>query len=158
MPEKEGVKDIRDLVVGDVDEISLGNPATVKEDALIKEAVEVITSDSTSSKVYVIDGEGRLKGAITIEILLRHVGYKVGVRETGVISFFKFLGGIFKENVTDIMETPVTITKRHKLLDALRMMEEYHLNDLPVIDEEERIIGELNSLEILKQAKQIFED
>lgn len=157
MSEKEGVKDIRDIRVGDVDEISLGKPTTVRENAMLKDAVEALTCDSISKKVYVIDQEGKLLGAITIETMLRHVGYKVGVREAGVISFFKFLGGIFKENVKEIMETPVTVTKRQKVLEAFRLMTDHHLNDLAVIDDEGRLIGEFNGLEILKHARKIFE-
>jgi CBS domain-containing protein len=150
--------DIRDLRVGDVHEKMIGKPAMVPEDALLKDVVEAITLNMISRKVYVVDSEGHLKGAVTIETLLRHVGYKVGVRETGVISFFKFLTGIFKENVADIMETPVTVTEAHKVLEALRLMEEHHLNDLPVVDDENKLVGELNSLEILVYAKKLFED
>lgn len=150
-------KDIRDLMVEDVYEIMIGKPAIVKEDALLKDAVDAITQNMISRKVYVVDEEGKLKGMITIETLLRQVGYRVGVREAGVISFFKSLNSMFKENVTEFMEKPVTITNRHKLLDALRMMVEYHLNDLPVIDDEDKIIGELNSLEILIHTREVFD-
>lgn len=150
-------KDIRDLLVEDVHEIMIGKPAIVKEDAILKDAVVSMTQNLISRKVYVVDDEEKLIGVITIETLLKQVGYRVGVREAGVISFFKFLSGVFKENVTEFMEKPVTVTNRHKVLDALRMMVENHLNDLPVIDEEGKIIGELNSLEILVQAKKIFE-
>jgi CBS domain-containing protein len=150
-------KDFRDLTVEDIFEI-VSKPVSVKEDAILKDAVEAITHNSHSRKVYVVDGEGKLKGVITIETLLRQVGYKVGVRETGVISFFKFLSGILKESVMEFTEKPSTITKRHKVLDALRMMVDYHLNDLPVIDEEDRLEGELNSLEILIKARQLFDE
>ena len=129
-------KDFRDLTVEDIFEI-ISKPVSVTEDAILKDAVEAITQNSHSRKVYVVDGEGKLKGVITIETLLRQVGYKVGVRETGVISFFKFLSGILKENVMEFTEKQDTITKRHKVLDALRMMVDYHLNDLQVIDKED---------------------
>ncbi len=150
-------KDIRDLLVEDVHEVMIGKPAVVKEDAILKDAVDSMTQNLISRKVYVVDDEEKLKGVITIETLLKQVGYRVGVREAGVISFFKFLSGVFKENVIEFMEKPVTVTNRHKVLDALRMMVEHHLNDLPVIDDENRIVGELNSLEILAEAKKIFE-
>ena len=150
-------KDINELLVGDVIDILVGKPAVVKKDALLKDAVEAITNNKTSWKVYVVDESYKLIGVITIETLLRQVGYLVGVRETGMISFFKFLSGVFKENVVDFMEKPVRINKRHKILEALKMMVEYHLNDLPIIDDDERLIGELHSLEILKYAKNIFE-
>ena len=150
--------DIRDVKVKDVYETMVGKPALVYEDALLKDAVEAMTVNQISRKVYVIDSEGKLLGMISIETMLKQVGYKVGVREPGVISFLKFVTGIFKENVTEFMQTPITITNEHKVLEALQKMVEYHLNDLPVIDEDGKIIGELNSLEILVQAKRIFND
>jgi CBS domain-containing protein len=148
--------DIRDVKIGDVYEVMVGKPALVYDDALLKDAVEAMTVNHVSRKVYVIDSEGKLLGMISIETLLKKVGYLVGVRETGVISFVKFVTGIFKENVTDFMQNPITITNEHKVLDALQKMVEYHLNDLPVVDEEGKIIGELNSLEILEEAKKLF--
>ncbi|UCF07847.1 MAG: CBS domain-containing protein [Thermoplasmata archaeon] len=151
-------KDIRDLKVGEAYETMVGKPAVVGEETILKEAVDAITQNLISRKVYVVDAEGKLKGVVTIETLLKQVGYRVGVRESGVISFFKFLSGVFKENVTEFMEKPVTITNDHKVLDGLKKMVEYHLNDLPVVDDEGRIIGELNSLEILLHAKKIFDE
>jgi len=151
-------KDIKDVRVEDVYEIMIGKPALVYEDAILKDAVDAMIQNFISRKVYVIDKKGKLKGMISIETLLKQVGYRIGVRETGVVSFFKFLSGIFKENVSEFMQTPVTVTNNHKLLDALKKMVEYHLNDLPVVDEEGKIIGELNSLEILEHTKKIFNE
>jgi CBS domain-containing protein len=151
-------KDIKDVKVADVYEISIGKPAIVGEEAILKDAMEAMTLNMVSRKVYVVDGEGILKGVITIEALLRQLGYRVGVRKAGMISFFRFLSGIFKESVIEFMETPVAITDEHELLDALRMMVEHHLNDLPVVDEQGRLLGELNSLEILKHSKKIFDE
>ena len=151
-------KDIRDLRVKDVFDILAGEPAMVKEDALLKDAVEAITQHLTSQKVYVVDHEEKLKGVITIETLLSQVGYIVGVRKKGMVSFFKFLSGILKENVLEFMDKPVSVTKSDRVLDAMRLMVEHHLNDLPIVDEKKMIIGELRSIEILKHAKKIFNE
>ena len=151
-------KDIRDIKVGEVHEIMIGKPALVYEDAILKHAVEAMTQNLASRKVYVVDREGILKGVITTETLLRQMGYKLGVRETGVISWLKYVSGILKENVTEYMDTPVTITDDHKVLDALKKMVEYHLNDLPVVDSDGRIVGELLSLELMLEAKKIFKE
>jgi CBS domain-containing protein len=151
-------KDLKDLRVGDIFDIVTGKPAIVNEDSMLKDAVEAITQTVTSHKVYVVDSQRKLKGVITIETLLKQVGYKAGIRETGMVSFFKFLSGVFKENVTEFMEKPVAVTKDHFILEALQKMVEYHLNDLPIIDDDEHIIGELHSIEILKNTKKYFKE
>jgi CBS domain-containing protein len=150
--------DIRDVKIEDVYETMVGKPALVDEEAILKDAVEAMTVNHVSRKVYVVDSQGKLLGVISIETLLKKVGYLVGVRKTGVLSFIKFVSGIFDDNVTEYMDTPVTVTNNHKVLDALKKMVEYHLNDLPVVDEEGKIIGELNSLELLEEAKKIFDE
>jgi CBS domain-containing protein len=149
--------DIRDIKVKDVYELLVGKPAIVKDDAILKDAVEAMTLNHISRKVYVTDSEGKLLGMISMETMLKKVGYRVGVREEGMISFFKFVTGIFKENVSEFMKDPISVTNENKVLDALKIMVENHLNDLPVIDDEGKIIGELNSLEILEEAKKIFD-
>ena len=151
-------KELKELKVADIFDLVTGKPAIVNEDSMLKEAVEAITQNLTSHKVYVADSQGKLKGVITIETLLRQVGYKAGVRETGMISFFKFISGVFKENVTEYMEKPVAVTKDHFVLEALQKMVEYHLNDLPIIDDEYKIIGELHSIEILKNTKKYLNE
>ncbi len=129
------------------------------EDAILKDAIEAMTENLTSRKVYVVDRKGFLKGVITTETMLRQVGYKLGVRETGVISWIKYVSGILKDNVTEYMEkNPVTVTDDHKVLDALQKMVEYHLNDLPVVDADGRIVGELLSLELMLEAKKVFKE
>jgi CBS domain-containing protein len=149
--------DIRDVKVEDVYDTMVGKPAIVKDDALLKDAIEAMTINHISRKVYVTDSEGKLLGMISMETMLKKVGYRVGVREEGVVSFFKFVTGIFKENVTEFMKDPISVTNENKVLDALKIMVDNHLNDLPVVDDEGKIIGELNSLEILEEAKKIFD-
>ena len=75
-----------------------------------------------------------------------------------MISFFKFFKGIFKENVIDFMDKPVRVYKGDKLVEVMQLMVEHHLNDLPIVDDEGRIIGELQSVEILKHMKKVFND
>jgi CBS domain-containing protein len=148
--------DIRDVLIKDVYETMVGKPALVRDDALLKDAVDAMTVNHISRKVYVVDAEGILLGTISMEMMLKKVGYLVGVREKGVVSFFKFVTGILEENVTEFMDESVTVTNENLVLEAMKKMVDNHLNDLPVVDEEGKIIGELNSLEILEEAKKIF--
>jgi CBS domain-containing protein len=150
--------DIRDVRVKDVYDTMVGKPAIVREDAQLKDAVDAMTVNHISRKVYVVDAEGKLLGAITMETMLKKVGYLVGVREKGVVSFFKFVTGILEDDVTEFMDKPVTVTNDNLVLEAMKKMVDNHLNDLPVIDEEGKIIGELNSLEILEEAKKVFKE
>lgn len=152
-------KNFRDLYVKDVYEFIGKEPAVVTEGAKIKDAFDAMIKNPVTRKVYVVDKEGKLIGMITLETMLRHLGYRVGVREVGVLSFMKFLSEMLKENVEEIMmKKPVKVTKKHLLLDATRLMVEYHLNDLPVVDREDKLIGELNVFEVLVHGRNIFKE
>jgi CBS domain-containing protein len=150
-------KSIDELLVGDIYQLIVGTPAYVKKSAKLRAAVEAMINVPYSQKVYVVDKDNKLLGTITIATLLRQVGYRLGARKPGVISFFKFLSEIFKESVEEFMEAPVDVTKNVKIRDALQLMVENRLNNLPVVDEKGRLIGELNSIEILREAKNHLE-
>lgn len=152
------MKDLKDQLVGDVYELVTGEPAVVKKGAMLKDAIDAIVNKKpTTRKVYVVDEKGVLQGTITIETLMQQVGYRIGVRKPGAISFFKFLSGIFKEKVEDFMTPSVAISRKDPLLSTIKLMVENHLNDLPVVDEDGKLIGELNSLEILVESRKWFE-
>ena len=152
-------KDFKDLLVGDVYNLLVTKPAVAKKGSKLREALDALVDRPITRKVYIVDKENKLVGTITIETLLRQVGYRTGARKEGLTSFFKFLGEIFKEDVDDFMnKTPITVTKEDALVDATKLMVENHLNDLPVIDGEGHLVGELNSLEIIKEAKKFFVD
>jgi len=125
-------------------------PATVRHDAVMRDAVEAIIKDSETRKVYVLDDDGKLVGTITLETLLRYGGYRLGVRSTGMTSFLRMLAEISKDKVTTVMTKPVKISSDELLVNVTRLMVEHHLNDLPVVDKDNRLVDELNGLDILK--------
>ncbi|MGD9962479.1 MAG: CBS domain-containing protein [Thermoplasmata archaeon] len=125
-------------------------PATVRVDAPLREAVEAIIEDDETHKVYALDGDGRLAGTITLEVLLRHAGYMLGVRSTGVTSFMKMLMEITDERVNQVMAKPVKVSKDEMLVNATKLMVEHHLNDLPVVDEDDKLVAELRGMDLLR--------
>ncbi len=138
------VSDVLQLVAKTV------KPATVGADASLREAVEAIVRDSETRKVYVLDAQERVMGTVTLEVLLRHAGYRMGVRSTGVTSFLRMLAEITDEKVTEVMAKPVKVLKDELVVNVMKLMVENHLNDLPVVDDQNRLVAELNGLDILK--------
>jgi len=48
------------------------------------------------------------------------------------------------------MWPPVYVTKGNKLQEALEKMVQQRMNELPVVDEDGKVIGDLNAFELLK--------
>lgn len=142
--------------VGDVYELVVGEPATVRLGAKLRDAVECMIINPVSQRVYVVDKKGKLAGAITMQTLLREVGHRIGARKQGMVSFLRFLNNVLKDDVDGFMEKkPTAVTKEDSLIEATRLMVEKGLNNLPVVDTDGKLIGELNGLEILVACREV---
>jgi len=130
-------------------------PATVRKAATIRDAVDAVIKSETR-KVYVLDNDDKVVGTITFETLLRHAGYRLGVRKSGMVSFLKMLGEIAEEEVAEVLTSPVKVHEGELLINATRLMVESHLNDLPVVDSQNRLVGELNGLDILRMSRKFW--
>ena len=147
-------KPISDIRVADVlaDTGKTTKASAVSKNATLREAVEAMVENSETRKVYVLDDDGKLVGTITLETLLRQAGYRFGVRKVGVTSFLRMLAEISDEKVTDVMGKPVKVLLDEMIVNVTRLMVENHLNDLPIVDSQNKLVGELNGLDILKSS------
>jgi len=142
------VKDVFDLIVK--------GATTVSVEDTMSDVIEGMLGNPVSRKVYVVDGQGKLLGMVNTDTVLRLIGYRTGVRELGAMSFYRFLRDMFKEKVATLMSPTRAVTKEDSLKDALDLMIRDHVNDLPVVDAEGRIIGELVSLELFLKGRELF--
>ncbi len=55
------------------------------------------------------------------------------------------------ETIKDIMHPPIYVYEDTKILDVLEMLSRENIQELPVVDKDKRVIGDLNCLEILKR-------
>ena len=143
--------------IGDVFEEMVTKPSVVQKGAKIREIIDLMIENPLSRKAYVVDVDGKLLGMVNTETLLRLVGYSVGVRKSGGVALYQFLRDSLKEEIDDIMTSVVPIKKDTMLTDAIELMVKQHLNDLPVVDEEGKLIGEMISLNIFRKARDLFE-
>lgn len=150
-------KRFTEITVGDVFDTIVKTPSFVTKGAHIKEAMDRMIGNPLSRKVYVVDEEGVLIGTITTQTILRLMGYRVGVREAGALSFMHLLKDILKEDISKITVEITPVTKDTKLTKALEIMLESRVNDLPVVDKDGKLIGELISLELFIVGRELFD-
>lgn len=143
----------RALTVGDVYQLITTEAKTIDENAPKQEAIEVMLSGASSThSVYVINSIGKLRGVITVDDIIDSIAVRIGyipknlsiktARKLFVLSTFG--------TASDMMRKPVHVTKESDLQTALKKMADNNLTDLPVVDEDGKIIGDLNAIEILK--------
>jgi CBS domain-containing protein len=144
--------------IGDfLDEI-VSKPATISTDATLRDALDVILASGATRKAYILDEEGHLKGTISVETLMRHVADMVGARPPGVISWLRFVRDLESDLATDFMAKPIPVTKSTLVVEVVRRVVGDHLNDFPVLDEDAKLIGEVNTLNLLRIARASFPD
>ncbi len=133
------VSDIRSLITK---EASVVHP----EDPLTRVAEEIVRDPKTRS-VYVVDDEGKLLGIITVNLLIQFLYYPY--IPVDLISYeLPFL--LSREpKAGDIMQPPVWARDDESITDVLVKMFKHGLQELPVVDEEMRVIGDLNVLEFI---------
>jgi CBS domain-containing protein len=151
-------KKFDEVLVGDVSDRIVKGASKIKLDGKIVEVIDLMTANPLSRKVYVVDDDGKYVGTVNTETILRLIGYRVGVRESGGTSFYRFLRDVLKEDVKDIMVKGKTVTTETKLTAALEIMLNEHLNDLPVVDQEGKLTGELISIELFLEGRRVFEE
>jgi CBS domain-containing protein len=143
---EELVRDAHSLIVND--------PAHVELGSKVYAAVNEILRDPRTETVYIVDEQDHLKGIITVSDLLKVSSIQVGAyKRKKFMNIFNYMSLLYSETVEDIMRKPISIRGDQKLINALQLMEEHKLSDLPVVDKNNRLIGELNGLEILTVIK-----
>ena len=77
--------------IGDFLDAIVSKPAIISTDATLREALDAILASGVTRKADVLDEEGRLRGTISVETLMRHIADRIGARSPGVISWLRFI-------------------------------------------------------------------
>lgn len=109
--------------------------AVVEEETLVRDVLFTITR-ARGGAASVVDKQGKLVGIITDGDIRRHL-----------ILDEKALNKAAKEIMT---ETPITVKQGKLAVEALRIMQEKNIDDLPVIDEEGNALGMIDIVDLVK--------
>ena len=120
--------------------ITMGNFPVVKKDTILKEAIETMGL-SNLGIISVVDNNNTLLGVITDGDLRRKL-----LKVQKPLSFF-----LIDDVVDHCIKEPLTILLEIKLTDALKIMEDNEIWDLPVVNENKKLIGMLHLHQVVKK-------
>jgi arabinose-5-phosphate isomerase len=107
----------------------------VREDAKVKKVLLDITQARCGS-ACVLDSRGKFIGIFTDGDLRRHIESDPGILD---------------RDVSHVMTRhPVTIRKDRLAVEALRILQEKKIDELPVVDKNQRLVGLLDVQDLLK--------
>jgi len=122
------------LKVEDIMRKGKANPI-VKEGTLVKKVIVAITGARTGSAT-VINAKGKLTGIFTDGDLRRHLEKDSHLAE---------------RKVKDVMtRSPKTVHKGQLAADAFRILKEYKIDEIPVVDEKRKPVGLVDVQDLLK--------
>jgi CBS domain-containing protein len=143
-------KRVGELTVGELGELAIWMPPTVQKSATIGHALDALLLNCRSMKVYVIDVEGNLVGVVTSDSLMKLLATETSTKQSDPCHFNELSGQILAEGVERAMLRPRPIKFDALLKEAISTMREEHLADLPIVDDDYKLIGELVGLELLR--------
>lgn len=122
------------LKVEDIMRKDAANPI-VKQGTKVKDVLLKITTARAGSAT-VVDAKGKLKGIFTDGDLRRHL---------------EDSENLTKKKVSDVMtKNPKALKKGRLAVEALRILREYKIDEIPIVDERGRAIGLVDVQDLLK--------
>jgi CBS domain-containing protein len=125
----------------------------IQEDEPIYEAIKKIASNKKSKIACVVDKEGKLKGLLTPRDVLE----ELEVSKFGGIRGRFFAGPevlhlLTSKYARDIMSAPISVHVNDGIGEAINTMLDHGFYELPVVDDEMKVIGEISYFDIILSA------
>ena len=129
--------------------ITIKPPIVFEEDS-IERVVEVLLKDPRSRSVYIVNKKEELMGIIPTSIVLKTTHILKGKRTVAKEDAYDALKISKAKIAKDIMLPPIYVLEDEDIVDALEVMVAEKIEELPVVDEDKNVIGDLNCMEIIK--------
>lgn len=141
--------------VRDAYRLIVSDPIVVTKTMGLHEVVDRVLADPRTRSAYVVDERRRLVGMIGLTQMLAAIQGSLSLFDKGR-SQPRNKRVPLPFSVDEYMVKPVTVSEDDRLLNALEKMMKHGLEDLPVVDENGTLIGELNGFEILLLGSEVM--
>ena len=138
---------MKKLTVARARKLIVERPVVVHKDETLPELVLAITTDPKTRSIYVVDDDERLIGMITIHDIINVAFPTLATLDTLGYRTSKLLSVKTAEDM--VTGTLIYAKDDEPLEDVLRRMIDHNIEELPVVDDNLHVIGEINLLEML---------
>jgi len=116
-----------------------------KDEGLMAIAKKIVEDPKTRS-VYVVAQDHKLIGLIPVNYLVQYLFYEYVPDE---FLYYRAVKPLEEVKATDIMIPPVFVKEDDTLDVAFNKMAYHNIKELPVVDKDMKITGDLNILELI---------
>jgi len=140
------VKEIRRLITVE--------PAVVLEDERVDNVIKIFIDNPIIRAVYVIDNKERLQGIITMQDILKKISIDfssmASIYSESNFSGYKIASSGGKTLARDLMDPEIYyVFDEDPIEKAFNLLFSNKAGEIPVVDKGERLIGDLNIIELL---------
>jgi len=139
-----------DTKVADVQHLLVEEPTTIGTGQGIDELLGKIIADPRTRHVYVVDEAGVLIGTVRMNRVVQYLFPFAAMVEQGSELSIGNMANFNVKLVEDIMdERPKFVKSSTTLVDMATILMREKINELPVVDEDMQVIGQINIYEVI---------
>jgi len=137
--------------VADVRQLLVEKPATIRPDQTERELLVKMVEDPRSRHVYVVDENHVLIGVVRMNRVVERLFPFSAVAERGAQLIAGSLASFEGRTVAELMDdNPSFVYESTTLSEMATILMQEKINELPVVDSERRVIGQVNIYETIK--------
>ncbi len=146
---------MKNITVGEIYKTFTVKPPVLHENAKIQDIIKILLEDPQSRSVYIVDNNNKLTGIISTLLIMKATHIIKGKKTILKEDVFNAIRISKASEAKDIMHPPIYVYENDKILDVLEKMSSENIQELPVVDKNKHVLGDLNCLEILKRVWEV---
>ena len=146
---------IREMPVSEAAKLLAIEPVVVNSGASLLEAVAAMSKSPSAHVAAIISRTGHLLGLVTLRNLADHIFFGImpevfyGEVTTDMDRSLDFGEMANVHNIADLMIDPVSVHASDTVGQAFRLMHMHNLSGLPIVDDNNHVVGFVGMLELL---------
>ena len=148
-----GAKDKRSLgkIADLVERLKQRKVPVVSKRATVSEIIDAFAASDHSRILYVVDDEGSFRGVLSLGNMIRHVFFHY---HDPSIDSRSLVSMVVSETAGDFMQQEPMVTMLSDDVEAvLQRMIDHNVKEIPILDDEKRVVADLTIVDLLKHYK-----
>ena len=138
------------VLISEIKDLIIKNPTIIFKDTKIKDIMSAIIEDSRSRHAYVVDNSGKLIGSIRTNNIIQYLFPTTYLKESQSLQISSYWEFSNAKTAEDIMnKNPNYVYEHTNIKKLITIMISEKINEVPVIDKNFKLVGEVNVMEII---------
>jgi len=150
-----GAKDKRSLgkIADLLEQLKQRKVPVVPKRATVSEIIDAFAASDHSRILYVVDDELRFIGVLSLGNMIRHVFFHY---HDPSIDSRSLISMVVSETAGDFMQRePIFAIHSEDIEDVLQRMIDHNVKEIPILDDEKRVIADLTIVDLLEYYKSV---